>query len=255
MERRLLPREHGAYAQLFFPLLSALLMGKPTVPAIGFGAAAILLFLANEPVAILLGVRGARLKKDLAGVVWRRTYLLTSGGFLLGIAGLAAASAEGRMLALIPLLLCAVLVALVFTKHLKTLMGEILVAAAFASMHLPVGYASGLRSASLWGPVVIWFAVFGTAALCVHAIKSRRHGGDSWITGAALGISILSVIAALVAAFSNREFRYLGWALLLPAAVMLGVNLVRARPHSLKLVGWSLVAANTAALIVLVGGR
>ncbi len=252
LERRLLPREHGAYAQLLFPLLSALLMGKPTAPAIGFVAAAILLFLVNEPVAILLGVRGARLRRDLTGLAWRQIYLLGSGGLLAGFAALASAPADARMLALIPLVFCAVLAALVFRGRLKTLAGEILVAAAFASMHLPVGYASGLRLVSLWGPAVIWFVIFIVGALSVHAIKSRREEGVSWTQRVALVGSAVASLSGLALAFLKTGLQDLGLALLAPAAVVLGVNLMKVRPHSLKQVGWSIVAANTVALIVLI---
>ena len=41
-----LPREHGAYAQLGFPLLSGLLLGSPGAAAWLFVAAAFLLFVA-----------------------------------------------------------------------------------------------------------------------------------------------------------------------------------------------------------------
>jgi hypothetical protein len=55
----LLPREHGAYAQLAFPLVTGLGLATPSLPAVALALAAVAFFLANEPVAILLGTRGS----------------------------------------------------------------------------------------------------------------------------------------------------------------------------------------------------
>ena len=52
---RLLPREHGAYAQLAFPLLSVLIAAHWNLPVVGFAVATVALFFAHEPVLILLG--------------------------------------------------------------------------------------------------------------------------------------------------------------------------------------------------------
>ena len=59
----LLPKEHGAYAELAFPLITGLALAVPSLSALALGGAAVLLFLLNEPVAILLGARGKRLKE------------------------------------------------------------------------------------------------------------------------------------------------------------------------------------------------
>lgn len=44
-KRSLLPREHGAYAELLFPLLTGLALGRPRPAAVGFALAAVLFFL------------------------------------------------------------------------------------------------------------------------------------------------------------------------------------------------------------------
>ena len=49
----LLPREHGAYGQLLFPRLSALLIGRPAPGAYLLGAAAVAAFLAHESLLVL----------------------------------------------------------------------------------------------------------------------------------------------------------------------------------------------------------
>ncbi len=60
----LLPREHGAYAELAFPLATGLAAGGPTVAGVAFSLAAVVLFLAHEPAAVMLGRRGARLQLE-----------------------------------------------------------------------------------------------------------------------------------------------------------------------------------------------
>ncbi|MBI4527955.1 MAG: YwiC-like family protein [Deltaproteobacteria bacterium] len=253
MVRQLLPREHGAYAQLAFPLLSGLLLGKPAASAVGFAATAILFFLAHEPVAILLGIRGARLNRELAGIARRRAHLLVSGGLLSGLAALFTAPPEAKLLAVIPLVLLAALAFFIFTKNVKTLAAEVIIAGCFASMHLPVGYVSGVRSVLLGGPALIWFVCFVGGILSVHAIKRRRLGHRGWMEHAAVAMSGGTLFFAMALAFSKTGYQLIGRAALIPAAVLFGVNLLRVHPRSLKIIGWSLVAANTAALIVLIG--
>jgi hypothetical protein len=65
--RSLWPREHGAYAQLGAPLLCALLVRAPTLPAILLASGAVFAFLANEPLLVLLGHRGRRMLATESG--------------------------------------------------------------------------------------------------------------------------------------------------------------------------------------------
>ncbi|MDE3154816.1 MAG: YwiC-like family protein, partial [Acidobacteriota bacterium] len=60
----MLPREHGAYGQLLFPLVTALALGRPGAAALALAAAAIAAFLAHEPLLVLLGQRGTRAARE-----------------------------------------------------------------------------------------------------------------------------------------------------------------------------------------------
>ena len=62
--RSLWPREHGAYAQLAAPLLTALVIVRPTVAAALLALAACIAFLANEPLLVVLGHRGKRMREQ-----------------------------------------------------------------------------------------------------------------------------------------------------------------------------------------------
>ncbi len=60
MRIRILPREHGAYAQLGVPLVVALAAGRPGVAAFAFALGAIALFFVHEPLLSLAAELGAR---------------------------------------------------------------------------------------------------------------------------------------------------------------------------------------------------
>jgi hypothetical protein len=57
-QRSLWPREHGAYFQLALPLIAAHLLRAPTVAMAALTAAACLVFVAHEPLLVVLGHRG-----------------------------------------------------------------------------------------------------------------------------------------------------------------------------------------------------
>ncbi|HTM10325.1 MAG TPA: YwiC-like family protein, partial [Verrucomicrobiae bacterium] len=56
----LLPREHGAYAELGFTLSTGLALGDLTSAKILLAASLVLFFIVHEPLLILLGERGRR---------------------------------------------------------------------------------------------------------------------------------------------------------------------------------------------------
>ena len=66
MRTALLPKEHGAYGQMAFPLITALVVCGATAPALFTVVAIVTGFLAHEPALVLLGMRGARARRELA---------------------------------------------------------------------------------------------------------------------------------------------------------------------------------------------
>jgi len=251
MEKRLLPREHGAYAELGFPLLSGLVLGSPGPAAFLFAGAAIALFLAHEPLAVLLGVRGRRPREELGGRARRLLSRLVPFGAVAGIAALWLAPAPSRGLALLPAGIAALLVPVALAKNLKTLPAEVVAAAAFSAMHLPVAAAGGVSGLLLWGPAAMWFATAVVATLGVHAIKARVTGAAPWVVPLASWASLLALPLAIALALWVPEWRRIALAASLPLAAVALVNVLRVSPRKLKPVGWTLVAANAAAVAVL----
>jgi hypothetical protein len=67
MGRVLLPKEHGAYGQLAFPLITALIVAGLSVAGALLTVAVVAAFLAHEPAAVVLDQRGARARRELGG--------------------------------------------------------------------------------------------------------------------------------------------------------------------------------------------
>ena len=250
-DRYLLPREHGAYAQLGFPLLSGLVLGAPGLASFLFAAAAIGLFIANEPLLLLLGVRGKRLQEELRVPAGRQLALRAGFGALAGLGAFWLAPDTARWLALVPALCVAGLLPLVVAKRLKTLGGECLAAAAFAAMHLPVAASGGVTGLMLYGPPVLWFVATIVSTLCVHAIKSRVTGATPWVQWVAPLATRFALFAVLVVTVTVPAWRPVAVAACLPLAGVLVLNRLAPSTKRLKQVGWTLVATQALALALL----
>jgi hypothetical protein len=255
MNGHLLPREHGAYAELGFPLLSGLVLASPGASSWLLVAAAVLFFLANEPLLVMLGGRGRRAREELGGAA--RTQLLALGGLgaAAGIAALWLAPPAARWLALVPAGFAACVVPLVLSKRLKTLGGEVLAGAAFSAMHLPVAASGGATGENLWAPPVMWFVVTAVATLSVHSIKARVTGASPWVVPAAARAARLALLAALAVSWWLPGARFVALAACLPLAGVVVVNRLALSPRKLKQVGWTLVAANALAVTLLAAGK
>lgn len=249
--RMLTPREHGTYAQLLFPILSGLMAGPPKLSSLSFVLAVSSLYLAYEPVAVLLGIRGVRLQREQHGLARRQLAILVPAALLLAITALALAPAGVKRFMLLPALPCILLLPLVPGGRVKSLAGETLVAAALASVHLPLAAEAGARGVALWGAAAVWFAGFFLATLAVHGIKARQKQRQPGLRAAAFAIPALTLAAATTLALGAPALRWLAVVLTVPVLAVLGVNAARVHPRALKRVGWTLVAANTLTLALL----
>jgi hypothetical protein len=284
----LLPREHGAYAELAFPLVTGWAMAIPSFSAMALGAAAVLFFLANESVAILLGVRGKRMQTQLGTVARVRGRTLMGLGMVLGLAGVLGSGTSIWPVILLPVASGGLLIPTVLAGRQKTILGEILVVTAFSTLVLPLAMASGAESGRAWGAVCVWWVSFALGTFEVHAIKARHKptGRSDWTRWGSPLLSGAVVFAGLAAwlgpwGFSGASgagdlpvaaagsdpawFRGLAAgltpvlnhsvpALLPPSVAIFGLSLLRVHPKHLKRVGWSLVGANTLALVMLLMG-
>ena len=103
----MMPREHGAYAQIAFPLVTALALGSPNATALLLLISIVAVFLLHEPLLVLTGARGGRVKREAEGQAWRTAAVLVVVALAVGGLGLWLAPREARLSALIPLAVAA----------------------------------------------------------------------------------------------------------------------------------------------------
>lgn len=247
----LMPREHGAYALVLAPLLTAFCRGEASLVGVGVAVAAVALFLAHEPALVVLARRGARAQRELGARA--RLALLARGGLALGAGGYALVQADvvTRWSVLGPAALGLGLVVLSVRGLEKSGVGTLLLALSAAAGGVPVMLANGwvARDALLTAGV---FAAVGTASmLTVRELIPKRQRE----AGLAVYLGWLGVLVALVvvgaAALRGDVPAYYAWAFaptLGAAAVLLRV---RPHPRHLRVVGWSLAAAKVATFGVL----
>lgn len=255
----LLPKEHGAYAQLAFPLVTGMALAMPTLSTLLLGAAGVAFFLANEPAAILLGGRGVRLKKKEGARARLRGESLSAVGVVLGVLGVVTGWPAIWPSVLLPFLAFLFLVPGVLIGRQKTLPGEFLVITAFTTLILPMAAASGVDPTRAASASFVWWVAFVLATLEVRAIKARHKGaaltpwtrwGPQLASGGAAAVAILLALGQGGA----PELAGPAAAVLPPVLATFILSLFRVHPKHLKRVGWSLVGANALALVLLLQG-
>lgn len=242
----MLPKEHGAYVQLLVPLLTAVVLaGGGLLPwMVALGAMGV--FLAHEPLLILLGQRGARiLERD--GAAAKRALALRAG---LGGASLFAAllrmGLTGVWSFTVPAALGLWLLALVQARREKSTLGEVLAPFALAAWALPVMVAGGAPLGRAFAVAFIFAVTFAAPVLAMRAVifgnRPRAHRRRIQAK-ALLGISLcasLAIAAALLAGFG-----LLGALAAAPvAAASVLYAWVLPSPKLLKKLGWSMASAS-----------
>jgi hypothetical protein len=247
------PREHGAYAQLGFPLVTGLVYSGGHPGAVAFAVTAVALFLAHEPLAVLMGMRGVRLRDALVGPSRRRLWLVTgiAGGAL--VAAVWVAPGRAWQGAVVPAVLGLGLVPLFFTHRIKTMAGEALVAAALSATVLPLALSGTVSWAVAWVAAAVWLGAALPAIASVHAVKASHKGRPRarWLVPVAPGLALLVAMLGVIVALVWPSPGVRAVAALPPALAVLGVAMIRPHPRHLKRIGWTMVAANAGALLLL----
>jgi hypothetical protein len=249
----LLPKEHGAYAQISFPLITALALGQPRPAALLLLIAITCVFLAHEPLMVLTGGRGGRAKRETGGQARLRLLTLAAIGLLAGAFGLWL-SPEARLPALIPVALGAPLVPLILSRKEKTATGELLVAFSLSATMIPVAVAAGvsLRTATI--AAAVWAVSFALGTITVRAIIAKaKKGADAGLAPViAPALCALAIAGAFFLAARSILPIMAAVALVPTALVALTFSVVGIHPRYLKRMGWTLVASNIVVLAALV---
>ena len=250
------PREHGAYAQIAFPLITALALGSPGIASLLFVVSIIAVFMLHEPIMILTGARGGRAKREAADVARRRTAVLIAVAAVAGGIGLWLASREARISVAIPVALGALLAPLIFSRQEKTATGELLVAMTLPATMIPVAVAGGVGVREAIMAAAIWAIAFSLSTLTVRGIiarwKKNQKPGLMPVIAPAL---CAAAIAGAVYLAGRDDFPTLAAIAVVPTAfVALVFGLIGVHPRNLRSMGWTLVASNIAVLAALLVG-
>jgi hypothetical protein len=237
------------------PLATGLALGRPGAAALLLVAGVVLAFLAHEPLLVVLGHRGKRVRDAVGARAVRRLAVLGAAAVASGALALLLAPPAARLAALAPALLAAPVVPLVAARLEKTTAGELLVAAALSACAAPVAIAAGAPPAWAWGAAVAWLLSFAAATLPVRAtlLWARTKGARETRPLAAAGAAAIG--AAAVAAGAGGLLPWPAALGVLPTALASTVvALLRLKPQRFTAVGWSLVGASLVALGVMVVG-
>jgi hypothetical protein len=241
----MLPREHGAYAQLLAPLVGTLIAFGASTAAVLLALAGCCAFAANEPMLVLLGHRGKRaLQRDGAKArVWLGVF--AGGAAIAGVSGLVLAG-PARVPAAIVAVPALLLVVLAWKRVIHTLAGELVAVVVLAGVSLPVAAASGARLADallLWAA---WSFGFAYTIVCVHRVIDRRRVPISASDFVAAVCGLIGVVALAVAS-TRYEHARIAMPLALTATVLFAA---RPSPRRLRAIGIVLVVAALGSLVL-----
>jgi hypothetical protein len=252
--RSLVPREHGAYAQLALPMVVAVASGRPGLASASFVIAGVAAFLAHEPLCVLAGVRGKRARVDAGKRAGWMLALATPIFAAAAVAG-AALSPAGALAGVAPACLAVVVSVLAVRRRARSGLAEVLAAAALSGAALPVAVAAGTNGAAAASSWLAWIAGLGAATLAVRSTIERARGHSRRYS--AVGAALLASLLAAVGLVSRRREMLGALPLLTVAAALL---LRPPRPTRLRAVGWILAAATLLSGVALLwanhtGGR
>lgn len=254
-QRSLWPKEHGAYAQLALPTLAALAMGGVTAASLAWAVGVWALFLAHEPLLVMLGHRGPRARREDGARARRALGLGLAVGALAGAAALAGFSFEARAAVALAVALALPVALLAWRRQEKTTLGESLAAVALVGAAGPVVVTSGVGTATRVAFGVAWIVTFLVGTWAVRGvIASGKKDGARGLLWAAAGLGLAATLGGVAwVALAQGD----PWLAFSPAPTILMAWIMAARPPSarhLKALGVGLVATGTLTAVALLLG-
>ncbi len=231
---KLQPKEHGAYAILGVPLVTALLISGFSLSGIFVAIAAVAGFLAHEPLLVVWGQRGARAKNATPAAMRRLVLLLA-----ITIGGGSVSLLLGTTSVVIALLGCGMLAVSSFVLAMRgqhrTLGGQLWGVIGLSVPCVPIllsGEVPLAQTLEIWLTWLIGFAATTIAVRGVIAAQKRRS--TSLYLAVVLGLSV--IVAVLATIQHSRTIAAL------PMLVISAYLVLQPPPAKhLKRVGWTLV--------------
>lgn len=252
---RMMPREHGAWAQLATALFVALLAGPPSVSGIAFALGAMLAFVAHEPRLVLLGHRGGRASRAHSPVARKHLALRAGGALAFALLGLATATPATRTAALLALLGPLAMVPIVWRRAERSAAGELVAGAALAGAALPSTLAAAVSWSRALAAWAVWAAGFSLATFAVRGVIRRARAAGDRREALLAAVAAPLVLCAAGGLWASGEVPWATALAVAPFAVMaLALEAAPPPPRQLKRVGWALVGASLSAGALLVAG-
>ena len=243
---KLYPKEHGAYAMLGIPLVTALAASGITVAGVCVAIAAVAGFCANEPLLVACGHRGGRVQHSTP----------QAKGLFVGLFALAGSAC---LIALIVgnfsmrvglgVFLVFAVISLAFSiagQNRKTavhLWGMLSLSLPCVPILLSAN-ASVTTSLSFWA---VWLIGFAATTLAVRGMMARQKHESRW-----WHLLALAVLTALIGVGACCAFSAASWLLVtLPMIAVSWYLLILPPPiKQLKRVGWTMVVGTLSTAIL-----
>ncbi len=240
------PKEHGAYAIVMIPMLTALVTSGVSIVGVAVVVASLAGFFAHEPFLIALGHRGGRVRRDAPDARSRATRLL----LLSVLAGSTAMwfGTPGVRIALVGCLLLAIAsLTLAVARRHRTLGGQLFGVAGLSAPCVPILIAGGLpvqQALLVWS---VWLLGFVSTTLAVRGVIAAQKRQPRTLHWSGLGLTTVAIVGAAWIGI------WLPLATLPMIAASWGLMAWPPPAKYLKRVGWTLVAGTiaTAAIVVI----
>lgn len=245
----LLPKEHGAYGQLAFPLLTAFAVGGVSRAGLAIAVTTLAGFLAHEPATILLGFRGARARREHGADATHWLTACVVAGLVAGATAIALMPAEARWslgLVLVP----ATLLAFAWMRgREKSWYSELAAALAFSGVAVPVCLAAEAPLSTAFTAAIPFALLFISGTLAVRVVILRvRSGGDPRAMQKTRRWAFVVTVVAIVLLGTTARADLIPPTILFAAAPGLAVSALVAAfppaPARLRTLGWALVASS-----------
>ncbi|MBB3208211.1 hypothetical protein FHS27_004038 [Rhodopirellula rubra] len=236
---KLQPKEHGAYAILGIPMVTALVIAGPSVPGWCVVGASIAGFLAHEPLLVAAGHRGQRAKRATPA----------ARGQLVALLGIATACGlialfTGSNAVRLALAACALMAVSSFALGLngqhRTLAGQMWGVVGLSIPCVPILLAGGVVPVHAFAVWSTWLIGFGATTMAVRGViaaQKRRSKILHW--SCLIAFSLLTGV--LIAVGHSLAIT------VVPMLVMSVYLLLYPPPaRHLKRVGWTLVGGTVA---------
>jgi hypothetical protein len=246
----MLPREHGAYGQLLLPMATALAIGRPSLAAVAIAVAAVAAFVSHEPLMVLGGARGARVLREQRREATWWLFGAAATAVCLGAVALVLLPADDRWTLAVPLAPAALAVVWIARGRGRTKAGEMIAAAALASVAFPIAVASSATVAVALTCTLAYVAGFAAATVAVRAVIARARGERRQPAPVAAAVLLSIAVAALSARRVILPAAL--WAALPVCTVALGLAIAAPPPRYLRQIGWTLVGATLLTGVILV---